>query len=218
MSSLQAQLASLNSQGSKNPGSSFATSKRHEDAVGRGVEHSVQHGHTLSTRDPKFKPSILYADAKAASDVPLTTLRENAVESLKQLMQLTRNDQFLQYKESLFGLHSLHLERGLSTKAENEQRHQTIGELLMLLGTAMAETTATPSCLHVMEYLVRRFDIHLTCVDMLLVSMLAHHEQPVFSRLLQLVMTTTPLPNSISNLIVCCPHHRQLYRPRQISM
>ena len=187
MSSLQAQLASLNSQGSKNPGSSFATSKRHEDAVGRGVEHSVQHGHTLSTRDPKFKPSILYADAKAASDVPLTTLRENAVESLKQLMQLTRNDQFLQYKESLFGLHSLHLERGLSTKAENEQRHQTIGELLMLLGTAMAETTAAPSCLHVMEYLVRRFDIHLTCVDMLLVSMLAHHEQPVFSRLLQLV-------------------------------
>ena len=187
MSSLQAQLASLHSQGSKNPGSSFATSKRHEDAVGRGVGHSVQHGHALSTRDPKFKPSILHADAKAASDVPLTTLRENAVASLEQLVHLTRNDQFFKYKESLFGVHSLHLERGLSTKADNEQRHQTIGELLMLLGTAFAEINAATSCLHVMEYLVRRFDIHLTCVDMLLVSMLAHHEQPVFSRLLQLI-------------------------------
>lgn len=187
MSSLQAQLASLNSEGGKNPGSSFATSKRHEDTVGRGLGHSVQHGHSVSTRDPKFKPSVLYADARAASDVPLTTLRENAVASLEQLVQNTQNDSFLQFKEPLFGIHSLQLERGLSSKAENEQRHQTIGELLMLLGTTMAESAAAPSCLHVMEYLLRRFDIHLTCIDSLLISMLAHHEQPVFSRILQLV-------------------------------
>ena len=187
MSNLQAQLASLNAEGGKNPGSSFATSKRHEDAVGRGLGHSVQHGHGVSTRDSKFKPSVLYADARAASDVPLTILRENAVDSLEQLVEQTQNESFLHYKEPLFGIHSLQLERGLSSKAENEQRHQTIGELLMLLGTTMAESMAAPSCLHVIEYLLRRFDIHLTCIDSLLISMLAHHEQPVFSRILQLV-------------------------------
>lgn len=181
MSSLQAQLASLNSQGT--PGLSYGTSKRHEDAVGRGLTHSVQHGHSVTTSDPKFKPSILYANAKSASDVPLTTLRENSLIVMEQLSQ-NHNESFYQYTEPLFGVSSLSLERGLSTKVLNEQRYKLIGELLFLLGTTSMEESEG---LVVMEYLVRRHDIHVTCADAVLTSMLAHHEKPFFSRLLQLI-------------------------------
>ena len=198
MSSLSAQLASLNGGGGKNAGSSLATSRRHEDAVGRGISHSTKHGHTLSGgSSAKHKPSVLYADSKSASDVPLTTLRENCVSSLRQIAKLTENDQFVspKYLQTLAGVHSLHFERGLATASENDKMDVLIGDLLSLLSTAMGESssTSTTSCfsssLHVLEYLLRRYDIHLreSCMERLLICVLPFHEEPLLDRVLQLV-------------------------------
>lgn len=199
MSSLSAQLASLNSsaEGGKNFGSSLSSSKRQGDTVGRGVSHSVKHGHSVQPVSARHKPSVLYADSKAASDVPLTTLRENCVSSLRQLAKLTLNTSFVapQLLQTLAGVHSLNFERGLATRSENEKMDAIITELLSLLSTAMGESasTSTTSCfsssMHVLEYLLRRYDIHArpNTAESLIVAVLPHHEQPVVSRVLQLI-------------------------------
>lgn len=57
-STLQTQLASLH--GAK------SSSRRHEEAVGRGIHHSVNVGHSLAVSSAKFKPSILYPDARVS--------------------------------------------------------------------------------------------------------------------------------------------------------
>lgn len=197
MSSLSAQLASLNGGGGKNAGSSLATSRRHQDAIGRGISHSAKHGHSLSGGSgAKHKPSVLYADSKSASDVPLTTLRENCVSSLRQLARLTENDEFVspKYLQTLAGVHSLQFERGLATASENDKMDALIGDLLSLLSTAMGESSSTStscfsSSLHVLEYLLRRYDIHFrdSCMERLLICVLPFHEEPLFGRVLQLI-------------------------------
>ena len=178
-------------------GSSLSTSKRHSDTVGRGVSHSARHGHSVQPSSARHKPSVLYADSKAASDVPLTTLRENCVSSLRQLAKLTQNNAFVgpQFLQNLAGVHSLHFERGLATRAENEKVDVIISELLNLLSTTMGESASTSmtscfsSTLHVLEYLLRRYDVHARpdTAERLLIATLPHHEQPVFSRVLQLI-------------------------------
>jgi hypothetical protein len=138
----------------------------------------------------------LYADSRAASDVPLTTLRENCVSSLRQLAKLTHNDMFVgpQFLQTV-SVHSLHFERGLATRAENDKVDVVVGQLLSLLSTAMGDSasTSTTSCfsssLHVLEYLLRRYEIHARpdTSERFLLATLAHHEQPVFLRVLQLI-------------------------------
>lgn len=226
MSSLSAQLASLQGSSSKsNAGSSFASSKRHSDALGRGLSHSTKHGHSIHN-NTKHKPSILYTDSKSASDVPLTTLRENCVSSLRQLNKLTNNHEFVspKYITTLAGIHSLQMERGLATISENDKIDSIIQDLFSLLSTAMCEdestttTSSSTSCfsssLHVIEYLLRRHDVHAreATACMLITCVLPLHEEPVFGRVLQLVnvaslptfsflrphaaaATSAPLPN-----------------------
>lgn len=61
-STLQSQLAALH--GAK------SSTKRHEEAIGRGVNHSVNVGYSVSlssNTSAKFKPSILYPDAKVST-------------------------------------------------------------------------------------------------------------------------------------------------------
>lgn len=200
MSSLSAQLASLNATSWKHGGSSLSTSRRHEDAVGRGIHHSVKYGHSISNAtDPRHKPSVLYADSKSASDVPLTTLRENAAASLRHLSRLTNNDQFVSRPilGTLVGPQSLAFERGLATKQQNDDVDAIITELLLLLATTLgghdassSATSSHASSLHVIEYLLRRYDIHARTdtAEVLLLSSLSHHEvQPYFHRVLQLI-------------------------------
>ena len=188
MSSLGAQLASLHSKSTKNPGAILATSKRKSDVVGRGVTHSAQHGHAL--KKSNFKPSVLYEDSKAASDVPLTTLRENAFSSVHQLVVVdTDFDQYL----SLVNLQSLQSERGQLTKEENQDLNKSIRGLLNLIGSVLQEsssrspTSIYSSCLHVLEYLLRRHDVHLRNAQDLLVAILPHHDDILFGRVVQLV-------------------------------
>jgi hypothetical protein len=163
------------------------------------------------------KPSVIYPHAKSAADVPLTILRENAVSSLYQLSKLTGNAAFSDssYIQTLCGLSSLNFERGLALPKENDAKDLIIRNLLYLLSSAMAQerlpppqqhaagqdesllTTSSPSttscfssCLHVLEYLVRRYDLHgysIALAEHWLVTMLPHHEHALFLRVLQLV-------------------------------
>jgi hypothetical protein len=201
-SSLSAQLASLNTK----KGSAIA-SKRHEDATGRGLHHSSNAGHSLLISNPKFKPSVVHADARvaAAADVPFTTLRENAVLSLNYLVQHS-SPVFQMVNEelpwgTLFGPKSTKYERGLNTPETNAKFDGLLKQSLILLGTAWGDSSLTSpsstsiqlganihsSVLHALEYLIQKYYVHYHNGESLLLAFLPHHETFLFDRILQLV-------------------------------
>eukprot|EP00537_Pseudo-nitzschia_pungens_P009892 CAMPEP_0172381836 /NCGR_PEP_ID=MMETSP1060-20121228/71153_1 /TAXON_ID=37318 /ORGANISM="Pseudo-nitzschia pungens, Strain cf. cingulata" /LENGTH=2325 /DNA_ID=CAMNT_0013109625 /DNA_START=9 /DNA_END=6986 /DNA_ORIENTATION=+ len=188
MSTLGQQLAAINAPG-KNTGSNLATSRRHEDAVGRGLAHSVQIGHALYNKAEKFKASIIHEDARKASDVPLATIRENCVESLRHLE--TIEPSFGAFVGILCSADAK--ERGLMMSAENEKVDKRITDLLFRLALVMGyksnRNSNLVSCLNVIEYLLRKYDIHIRpkTASTMLLAILPHHEEPYFLRILQLI-------------------------------
>ena len=190
LSSLGRQIAALNAPG-RNLGSALPSSTRHEDAVGRGLAHSVHTGHSTYAKSHLHKPSIIYEDSKKAADVPLTTIRENCIASLR-LLEEDVDPEFGTFvstlcKDGAGG--GAPEERGLLTYKDNEQVDKIIQDLLFRLSLRLnSKNTITP-CLHVMEYLLRRYDIHArpTTASTTLLATLPCHEEPFFLRLLQLI-------------------------------
>jgi len=111
LSSLQAQLAALHQKGTAvvataaadcdddeggarhhHPGSTHATSLRHEDAVGRGLRYSVRDGFASADdnngKGAKFQPSLIYGTAREAANVPVGALRDRADDALQNLKRL----------------------------------------------------------------------------------------------------------------------------------
>lgn len=170
MSTLGRQLAAINAPG-KNMGSTISTSRRHEDAIGRGFAHSVQVGHGLHNKSHQFKPSIIHEDAKKASDVPLAMLRENCVVSLRHLEKI--DSDFKVFVGVLCTVDAK--ERGLLLATENEEIDKRIEDLLFRISLVMGDSKSTTTnsvaingsnnndnlvhCLHVLEFLLRKYDI-----------------------------------------------------------
>lgn len=188
MSTLGQQLAAINVPG-KNTGSTLAASRRHEDSIGRGLAHSVQVGHALHNRDHQYKPSIIHEDARKASDVPLATIRENCVSSLRHLE--TIDTEFGGFVGVLCQVGAK--ERGLQLAAENDKTDKSIEDLLyrisLVMGNNGSKSNNLVSCLNVIEFLLRKYDIHVRpkTASTMLLALLPHHEEPYFLRMLQLI-------------------------------
>ena len=186
MTTLGAQLAALN--GSSVGGSVLPTSRRHEDAVGRGMHHSVQVGHSLlaSSKSQTYKASILYETAREASNVPLSTLQENCVSALEELAAV---DPYFGTVAMEVMTNKKNMERGLLTKQENEELDDTVTRLFFRLGIHMTNTELVTPALNVVEYMIRAFDLYLRpkLVSTVLLVWLPHHESAYFLRWLQLV-------------------------------
>lgn len=202
LSSLSAQLASLHSK-------KGAPSRQHSDAVGRGIHHSSKLGHTVLNKSTKHKPSVLYPDSRAAAsaDVPLTTLRENAIASLRYLCNNSSQvfdfgGENLPWK-TLFGPKSIKFEHGLNTKETNAKFDRMIKDALYLISSAWSDSVnplsgpnnsyiqlganKPSSVLHTLEYLIQKYYVHVYNAEVLLVAFLPHHETFLFDRLLQLI-------------------------------
>ena len=204
MSNLASQLAGLNNNSASAAGggtqqnvvvgSILPTSKRHDDAIGRGLHHNVVlGGQIMVSEDPKSKASVLYDNAKAASDVPLSMLWENCKASLRDLEDPLGPE----FAPLLRAYQSVCQDKLLQrTTEENKKKSSSshtvvvtpnLAHLLTLLGT-MYETSTEP-CLHILEYLLRRYNVHVTAADLLLTSWLPHAQAlpQLFHRILQLV-------------------------------
>ena len=209
LSDLQAQLAGLNDAagltGNKNVGSIQPSSKRQEDAIGRGMHHSVHHGQSLlNLNSPKFKPSVLYEDSKAANDVPLSTLWENCQEALTELASI------YQPLSSYITVTKDDLLKRTSTSGKNPP---SLTQILYILSTLIPHQS--DNCLHILEYLLRRYNIHIHAADTLLVILLPHCEKLplVFHRVLQLVNIA-----SVNHFLWLRPYSVKTVRfpPRQV--
>jgi U3 small nucleolar RNA-associated protein 10 len=201
-STLSAQLASLHTKNT-------TSSRKHEDAIGRGFHHSANAGHTVIDGSTKHKPTVLHQDSRAAAhaDVPFTTMRENAVRSLQYLAQhsspmfeLSRDNLPWQ---TLFGSKSIKYERGLNSTETNTKFDNMIKEALVLLSTCWGDAASSiasspniliqvganiPSAvLYALEYLVQKYYVHVYNAENLLVAFLPHHETFLFDRIIQLI-------------------------------
>ena len=164
--------------------------------MGRGLGHSVQVGHALYNKSHLYKASILHQDARTASDVPLATIRENCVSSLRHLQSVDAE------LGSFVGLlcKAGAQERGLLMASENKQVDKHVEDLLYRISLVMGQSSSSGSskknnndnllsCLNVIEFLLRKYEIHVrpksACT--ILLTMLPHHEEPYFLRILQLI-------------------------------
>jgi BP28CT (NUC211) domain len=206
LSSLGAQLAGLQQAGNndkKNVGSILNSSTRHDDAIGRGVTHSVQVGHSLLSKfDPRLAPSLLYSDAKKASDIPVAILWENCDLALQELAQ-THYPPLQRYvaigQDSLLR-QSRHNNNNKPHRKQHQQQQLSLTNLLTILSTLLPHDAT--NCGHVLEYLVRRYNIHVAAADTLLMMLLPHCDSPtckgLFHRALELVNIMGAVPTQHS--------------------
>lgn len=188
LSSLEAQLAAIQ-KGAGSGGSAAAAagsfvpaSKRHEDAAGRGLAHSVQTGHGSAA----VVASVLYPTAAAAADVPLHTVKEECETAWYELTSE------LAAPASLMNVWT-----ALENNNDKKQQAKLLRGVTVYLSSCLGEgsTDIQQRCLSVTEYLIRKYHIHAgsTLAADFLWMWLPHasNKAAVWHRAVQLLDTAT---------------------------
>lgn len=176
LSTLQSQLAALHSSGggaqsasAAAAGLTYRSSKRHGDAVGRGLAYSVQHGHAL-VNSTRYQASLLYPTAAAAADVPLSALTAHASDAVTLLSEAVHAP--LRDLAAVWLTQSIEATTGGNADVDNADNRTTaelgsaISQTLTVVSSILGECTTAVSdpryaaALDVLEYLLRRHAIH----------------------------------------------------------
>ncbi|OEL36638.1 Uncharacterized protein BAE44_0002343, partial [Dichanthelium oligosanthes] len=131
-------------------------------------------------RRPITRPSVLF-DAKEAADIDLRAILPIALSGLEHLASV--DERFARYSNTLFRETSLEVNREQLTPKENDKLDKSISTYLRLL----AGYLHLPSALKTLEYLIRRYLVHVYNLDELLLSALPYHDTHAFVRIVQLV-------------------------------
>ncbi|KAG8390231.1 hypothetical protein BUALT_Bualt01G0062300 [Buddleja alternifolia] len=131
---------------------------------------------------PLTRPSILF-DAKAAADIDVDTILNIALSGLEVL--ITMEERFRNYKSDLFSPQSKELDRELVGIEENKRINASISSYLRLLSGFLESHSA----LKTLEYLIRRYKVHVYNVEDLILCALPYHDTHVFVQIVQLMNT-----------------------------
>ncbi|CAL5015590.1 unnamed protein product [Urochloa decumbens] len=131
-------------------------------------------------RRPVTRPSVLF-DAKEAADIDLRAILPIALSGLEHLASV--DGRFTRYNSTLFRETSLEVNREQLTPKENDKLNKSISSYLRLL----AGYLHLPSALKTLEYLIRRYMVHVYNLDELLLSALPYHDTHAFVRIVQLL-------------------------------
>uniref|UniRef100_A0ACD5UCQ6 Uncharacterized protein n=1 Tax=Avena sativa TaxID=4498 RepID=A0ACD5UCQ6_AVESA len=134
----------------------------------------------VAARGPITRPSVLF-DAKEAADIDLRAILPIALSGLEHLTSV--DERFAKYSKTLFSETSLELNREQQTPKENEKLNKSISSYLRLL----AGYLQLPAALKTLEYLIRRYLVHVYNLDELLLCALPYHDTHTFVRIVQLV-------------------------------
>ncbi|XP_060203329.1 uncharacterized protein At3g06530 isoform X3 [Lycium barbarum] len=137
---------------------------------------------TEPRKRPFIRPSILF-DPKEAADIELDTLLNIALSGLEVL--ISKEERFNKYKNDLFSYGSRELDRDLMGIEENKRINASIYSYLQLLSGYFELTAA----LKTLEYLIRRYKIHIYNIEELILCALPYHDTHVFVRVVQLIDT-----------------------------
>lgn len=133
-------------------------------------------------RRPITRPSILF-DAKAAADIDLDAIFDIAISGLEVLISM--EERFRKYRNDLFSHQSRELDRELVGVEENTRINASISSYLQLLSGYIDSYSA----LKTLEYLIRRYKIHVYNVEELILCALPYHDTHVFVQMMQLIDT-----------------------------
>ncbi|KAL6651157.1 hypothetical protein ACP70R_010082 [Stipagrostis hirtigluma subsp. patula] len=131
-------------------------------------------------RRPITRPSVLF-DPKEAADIDLRAILPIALSGLEHLTSV--DERFARYSNTLFSETSLEVNRELQTPKENDKLDKSISSYLRLL----AGYLQLPAALKTLEYLIRRYLVHVYNLDELLLCALPYHDTHAFVRIVQLV-------------------------------
>uniref|UniRef100_A0A2N9G8U6 Uncharacterized protein n=1 Tax=Fagus sylvatica TaxID=28930 RepID=A0A2N9G8U6_FAGSY len=135
-----------------------------------------------SHKRPFTRPSILF-DPKQAADTDVDTILAIALQGLEVL--IGTDERFRNYKNDLFSHKSIELDRDLLGIDENNRINATIGSYLRLLSGYFQ----LPSSLRTLEYLIRRYKVHIYNFEELILCALPYHDTHTFVRIVQLIDT-----------------------------
>ncbi|XP_052489322.1 uncharacterized protein At3g06530 isoform X2 [Gossypium raimondii] len=131
---------------------------------------------------PLTRPSILF-NPKEAADIDIDTILDIALSGLEILVGV--DERFRNCKNDLFNLKSKELDRELMGVDENNQINASISSYLRLLSGHLQ----LPASLKTLEYLIRRYKIHVYNVEDLVLCVLPYHDTHAFVRIVQLINT-----------------------------
>ena len=140
---------------------------------------------STATAKASKKSSLLF-DSKEAADIDNETVFSIGLNGLEELKVI--EPAFRMFEKSLFGDSSMSLERSLQTKDVNEKLDKHISKFLQYLSPYFLLKPAHK----VLEWLIRRFQIHVHNVDSLVTCILPYHETNLFTRVLQLLSIKDP--------------------------
>ena len=136
------------------------------------------------TQKRNTRASILYTPREAA-DLSLDHLHETAQNAF---VELCRVDPHLEsFEAALFSPSARNTNRELNDPDTNAQLDVDLGNFARAVSPYLL-LSATP---HVLEYLVRRFEIHLYNVESLLECILPFHETSLFAKIVPLLALQT---------------------------
>ncbi|CAJ1971385.1 unnamed protein product [Sphenostylis stenocarpa] len=131
---------------------------------------------------PFTRPSILF-EPKEAADIDIETLFSIALEGLEVL--IGKDERFRNYKNDLFSQRSKELDRELMGIEQNHQLNVSISAYLKLLSGYFLLRPA----LKTLEYLIRRYKIHVYNNEDLILCSLPYHDTHPFIRITQILET-----------------------------
>ncbi|KAI4384708.1 hypothetical protein MLD38_002826 [Melastoma candidum] len=131
-------------------------------------------------RRPITRPSVLFSP-KEAADVDVDTIYNIAAAGLDALE--SSDGRFERFRKDLFSHKTKELDRELLTPDENKRINASITSYLRLLSGYFRLSSA----LKTIEYLIRRYKIHVYNMEELILCALPYHESHVFVRIVQLL-------------------------------
>ncbi|KAI9081384.1 hypothetical protein K1719_036647 [Acacia pycnantha] len=143
---------------------------------------SFVHVDSQPLKRPFTRPSILF-DPKEAADIDIETIWSIGVQGLEVL--ISSDERFQNYKNELFSHRSKELDRELMGMEENNQINVSISSYLRLLSGFFL----LPSALKTLEYLIRRYKVHVYNTEDLILCALPYHDTHAFVRILQILDT-----------------------------
>ncbi|KAL5569803.1 hypothetical protein UlMin_026378 [Ulmus minor] len=131
---------------------------------------------------PFTRPSILF-DPKEAADIDIDTILSIALQGLEVLISL--DERYRNYKNDLFSHTSREMDRELMGIEENKRINATISSYLRLLSVNFQ----LPSAIKTLEYLLRRYKVHVYNIEDLILCALPYHDTHMFVQIVQLIDT-----------------------------
>ncbi|KAK8952929.1 hypothetical protein KSP40_PGU017461 [Platanthera guangdongensis] len=144
------------------------------------VIKSLSKGKEDPIHRPLTRPSVLFGP-KEAADIDLRSIFPLAQSGLDALIEA--DDRFSTYKTTLFNHATLDINREKMPPKEEEKLNKSICSYLQLL----AGHLHLPASLRTLEYLIRRYQIHIFNVEELVLCALPYHDTQAFVRIVQLL-------------------------------